>query len=55
MTAAELEALQIVDALAKIAYQGHGAFTVAWEMVPSAEQERWRAVVRAVLRATEHA
>lgn len=43
MTAAE------VEAMAKMAYLAHGAFTVPWETVPSAEQERWRAVVRAVV------
>lgn len=43
MTAAE------VEAMAKMAYLAHGAFIVPWEHVPSAEQERWRAVVRAVV------
>lgn len=54
MTADEARA-HTIETLAKIAYLGHGAFIVAWEEVPSAEQERWRAVVRAVLRATERA
>jgi hypothetical protein len=38
-----------VEAMAKMAYLAHGAFTLPWEVVPSAEQERWRAVVRAVV------
>lgn len=46
MTSAETEAL------AKMAYQAHGAFILPWEQVPALEQERWRAVARAIVRAT---
>lgn len=44
MTAAEIQAL------AKLAYLAHGAFTVPFEELPAGEAERWRAVVRALVR-----
>lgn len=45
MNAAEIEAL------GKIAYLAHGAFSVPFEDLPAAERERWRAVARALVRA----